>query len=156
MHHNLNIGHSFILLLSHSWSIAILATEPFIAVVMEIGMCTMLLYDMETWLPSAMWSFWVFSVLFVVRILCYSMFLFSWSFFEQEELNLFVSILVRPFTCTRSLPALTVRVGWCSLFRISSGIIYDFFIVRTIVQNEGKFLVLLAALNLVLLQLIFF
>ena len=72
----------------------------------------MLLCGTETWMNlGPRWgSFWLFSLLFVIRILHGSKIMVSWSCFEREEFNLFVSIF-RPTTCTRSPSAWTVRVG---------------------------------------------
>ena len=111
---------------------------------METGLCPMLSCDMETWPRSAMWSWWVFSLLFVVRILCESMIIFSWSCFEQEEFNIFVSI-VDQWLAPRRSQREPVRIGWFGYFarhrwgssylQLSSCIVNEFLILRIIVQN---------------------
>ena len=50
-----------------------------------VCVCTTLQCDMETWPRSAMWSLWIFSVLFVIRFLCDSMIMSSWYCCEHEE-----------------------------------------------------------------------
>ena len=88
-------------------SLAILAAGVH-TFVLEIGLCTMLRCDMETWPRSATGFLWIFSVLLVVRILCDSMVMFSWSCFEHEELNLFVSLTNHLHRVVSSLN----RSGW--------------------------------------------
>ena len=60
-----------------------------------------------------------FSLLFAVRILRGAMVMFSWSCFDHEEFNLFVSTL-DPSLAQGRLPAWTAGIGWCGDFATSS------------------------------------
>ena len=88
----------------------------------------------------------VFALLFVVRIHCDSMLMFSLSCFEHEEFNLFVSIVDQALAQSRSQLNLSGS-SWCgdfakhrsgsSYLQISSGVVDDFFIIRIIVWNRN-------------------
>ena len=70
----------------HSLLKAAFASRICIALGMRIGLFTILWCDVETW-PR---SWWVFPLLTVVRTLCDSLMMSSRSWFQHEELNLFV------------------------------------------------------------------
>ena len=101
----------------------------------------MLKSEIETRPRSAIWSLWVFSVLFVVRVLCDSMLYVLMIFLGTWRVQSF-GVHLRPNACTGSTPAWTVRAGWCgdceghrwgSLYsQFVSGSVYHFFIIRNL------------------------
>ena len=115
MFHNLNTGNHFILNLSHSLAIAILTTGLFIAFGMGIGLCTMFVVR-----HGNMTSVRDVVLMSLSCSLCYSnplrfddcvlmIFLWTWTM-PSFRFHL------RPFICTGSPPAWTVRFVWCGDF----------------------------------------
>ena len=113
--------HCFVLHLRQSRPLPFLLGFP-LFFHQEIGQCTTWQCDVETRPRSAMWSWWVFSLLFVVRILCDSMMMFSWSCFEHEEFNLLLSIVDQSVAHGRSQAGAVRGAGLVTLQGIAEAL----------------------------------